>query len=571
MRLETNLTNRQINLNNEPGHKNVKTIILNTKKKYFKKPLNKANEQFLSKLINSHTLNTVAQYNTTNVYHNNKSEKQSNTNTAQFSAPLKFGPHFSNLTNNMNTNYTDNPKEQLTIKTNSLENESVVPSPSNFKSIVNNLKAISSKLTPTNQSQRKFLFSEENIKILEVNEEPTEKITILNTIQQFVAFLKTHVTVNISTLKEQNNLKLQELNEVLKSIDFAYHKEESLKSDLKKPLHSTKNSKVPSFGNDLQRNTSSQEMNKFGVNNKKANKIGSNLFSPVSKSVKINFDLKLSNQNSSSTNAAEIKINSAKTRERIINEIYTNSDQRIKKYNTFFDFLVVYLKDIKEIVYTPRNKIENSNTNITENKSNNLFPCTINFDINLHQKKISPTSNDIEKLAREINEDKSLKFSSISILNSTFKKARLDDFTYNNFLEISKNITHNTQKKGDICDFNESEIQEYNEEEYFKSPRYKNQMNNGITIIVTRNDKRNSLNNLSKSFFISSINSDFYNYFVEETCQNYNENNISNEMSILRGQESKIEEIFEQSTIKKRNMSNVSEDLEKTRENFNKM
>jgi hypothetical protein len=42
-------------------------------------------------------------------------------------------------------------------------------------------------------------------------------------------------------------------------------------------------------------------------------------------------------------------------------------------------------------------------------------------------------------------------------------------------------------------------------------------------------------------------------------------------MSILRGQESKIEEIFEQSTIKKRNMSNVSEDLEKTRENFNKM
>jgi hypothetical protein len=75
----------------------------------------------------------VAQYNSTNIYNNNKSEKQSNTNVGQFSAPIKFGPHISNLTNNMNTNYTDNPKEQLTIKTNSLENESVVSSPSNFK------------------------------------------------------------------------------------------------------------------------------------------------------------------------------------------------------------------------------------------------------------------------------------------------------------------------------------------------------------------------------------------------------------------------------------------------------
>ena len=577
MKVESILTNRQMNNNNEPvfnfNLKNIKTLNVNNNN-VFRKPMGKSNEHGHTKNVNSLPVNTVSQLNCKNVMQ-------------ETSSPVKMASQISSLNNNLTTNYTDNAKDMLTIKTSSLEGESIIPSPSNFKFLFNTLKTISSKITPTNSNKICYNFNDENIKILDYGE---ENQMILISIQQFGRMIKLHSNFNLNDLIEENTIRLNHLNELLKSMNFIYKKEEASKVDLKKPLHSTKNCKKGSYY--LQKFVINQDnnvnTNKITGPNKLKKGTVSKLFSPVAaKSGKINFDLKLPIKNipdihnnislGSSQNPSESKISSAKTRERIINEIYTNSDFRIKKYNIFLDFIGLNINDIKDIIFS-QNKIEPMSQNcLNDSISKNIHLGKIVVELNTHEKKITPTSNEIEKLAKEINEDKSLIFSSISILNSTLKKARLEDMTSNKIIEFSKNLTqlYNSQKV-DLCDFNESDIQEYDAYEYLRSPRYNNFTNHVNTkkIIIKRNEKKNNnlIGNLSRSFIISSINSDFYKYFVDDSCNNIQANTISNEMSVMKGHGSGMCEGLEQSAIYKKNHSRkFSEDLEKTIENIQRM
>ena len=570
---ESNFTSR-LNINNEPINKliikNSKTINVNNNN-VFRKPIGKNNE-------NGHTKNAISNPMIAGIQLSSKNAIQGN------SSPSKLASHVSSLNNNLLTNNTDNAKELLTIKTSSLEGESINPSPTNFKFLLNNLNTISSKITPTNSNNLTYNFKE-NIKILDNN---SHNENILDFIQKFGTLLKTNINFNSNALSEENAKRLNQLNETLKSMNFIFKKQGNSNVDMKKPLHTTKNCKKGSY--DLQKFIVAQDnnnKNKTPGSNKQSTKIVSKLFSPLAvKSMKINFDFKFSfknqlsdtqfniSQTSSSQNPIDCKVSSAKTKERIINEIYTNSDFRIKKYKTLFDFLDINIKDIKEMIET-QTKIDLKSHNCSKFKFHNNKDLNLEDDSHTHIKKMNPKIN--EKQSKDNIEEKSYIFSSISILNSTLMKAKLEDLTSNKIIELSKNNTYlHLSQKADICDFNESDIQEYDDEEFFKSPRFinfENQVKDKKNII-DRNQKKNTniLSNLSRSFIISSINSDFYKYFVEDSFNNYHANTISNEMSVLKGYGSGLCDGFEQSTINKKCHSRMfSDDLEKTIENIQRM
>ena len=591
LKLESNLSNQQTKNNDTSLHFNLKSLkAFNVNNNnVFRKPIGKNIQNGHTKNVISNPISSMNQLKCNNYLNNNHSNKNTNLNSIQeTTSPGKITSQISSINNNLTTNFTDNAKEFLTIKTNSLENESVNPSPSNFKFLMNNLKTISQKITPTNQIKFSYNFNEENIKIFQND---TDLNGLLNSIKKFGSMIKPNTNFNLNELKQENLKKLNELNELLKSMNFFYKKEETPKIDLKKPLNSTKNSKKENFINDLHKGMLNQE--KTLITNKnicsikpKKNNVHKLFSPPAAKTSKINFDLKLSIKNINdhsnnsqifSHNPSESKVNSAKTRERIINEIYTSSDLRIKKYKTFLEFLGINLKDIREIMLSQNNFDLSCYNGINKTKkSNNLHQSNkIELDKNSHGKKISPTSNEIEKIAKEINEGKSLIFSSISILNSTLKKTRPEDLTSNKIIDLSKNHSNFLiLNKEEICDFNESDIKEFYADECLKSPRYEidNQLN-AKNRVSKRNVERanNLLSNLSRSFIISSINSDFYKYFIEDSSNNCQVNTLSNEMSVLKGFGSDLLEGIEQSIIIKKNNTIKNEDLERTIENIQRM
>jgi len=184
-----------------------------------------------------------------------------------------------------------------------------------------------------------------------------------------------------------------------------------------------------------------------------------------------------------------------------------------------------------------------------------------------HFKKKSSTSNEIDKIARKINEENNLMFSSISFLNSTPKKQPDSD----KIASISK-------EKGKINyseNYNDSDIEEfdYNEDkkEYFQQKPNENSTNERVKKYKNKRKNNNTnildLINVSKSFIISSINSEFYKDLFYESFFDHNNNNISNEMSELKGDLLVLNDNIEQSIILER--KDINESLDKTKENIN--
>jgi len=159
-------------------------------------------------------------------------------------SPIKMLRQISSLTNNnLTTNITELAKDGLTIKTNTIESgelANTMQSPSNYKTVGNNLKTISSKITPkathntflasnllsskknSNNNLKNINLFEKTIKIVEYNDEKNnvdlDNLNILQTIQQFGQILRNTNLGQNCIYSEENLRKINELNEVLKSL-----------------------------------------------------------------------------------------------------------------------------------------------------------------------------------------------------------------------------------------------------------------------------------------------------------------------------------------------------------------
>jgi hypothetical protein len=470
-------------------------------------------------------------------------------------------------------------------------------SPSNYKTVGNNLKTISSKITPkathntflasnllsskknSNNNLKNINLFEKTIKIVEYNDEKNnvdlDNLNILQTIQQFGQILRNTNLGQNCIYSEENLRKINELNEVLKSL--GNENKDSIPSNPSKQEDKTVSigsggravtTSNNNLGGSLKAVKNNQKTYFSHTNNNGVKKNLKNLHNTVKQTLspKMNTNERLltkENEDCNITGFSEQKINSATKKDVIISEIYKNSDYRIKRYGVLFEFITTNIAEIKNLIMTSTLKKSEAGDEDKED----LMKLNLLSNHECHFKKKSSTSNEIDKIARKINEENNLMFSSISFLNSTPKKQPDSD----KIASISK-------EKGKINyseNYNDSDIEEfdYNEDkkEYFQQKPNENSTNERVKKYKNKRKNNNTnildLINVSKSFIISSINSEFYKDLFYESFFDHNNNNISNEMSELKGDLLVLNDNIEQSIILER--KDINESLDKTKENIN--
>ena len=491
-------------------------------------------------------------------------------------SPIKMIRQVSSLTNNnLTTNYTEIVKDGLTIKTNTIEQSGDMaftiqsPSNNNIKTITNNLKTISSKISPKAYQNKKLNNNvnpfDKAIKIVQYNDENAKdkidlnNLNILNSIHQFGQILKNTNHVGNSIFSTENLKKINELNEVLKALS-SENKDNPTVAIAKNEIQDLTNSNNQNIKAIKNQKTffSSQPSNVLKKNQKN---IKSLIMSPQIASNEIR--LSKENDECNLSGFSEQKINSANNKDRIISEIYKNSDGRIKRYGVLFEFITNNITEIKNLIIFNSNKQREHFEDIDDRN--------IHYNLNAigHIKKISSTSNEIDKFARKVNEDNiNLMFSSLSILNSTLKKQKDDS---EKIINLSKNPPLDNSEN---C--HDSDLEEYvdidERVEIYQAKKNLKVNNKVINKKIEKKSKRkNDLNliNGSLSFIISSINSDFYKDLINESFCECSKS-ISVEMSDLKG-DIMINDLVDQSMIHEKNkdIKVLNASLDRTMENVN--
>jgi hypothetical protein len=456
-----------------------------------------------------------------------------------------------NSNNNPSKNYLNTNSYNNQISTNCSESNK-------DKEIIVDYKTTSPKYnfieTPKNKDNSKF----------------NRQFTVPNTNNDYNNYLSNHNTnLNINTNEIiNNNIQSEILSSILnfksllKSNESANNIEKLFKSEESMNKINQLNMKLNSigskYGNNVNMiNTNINMVNTLGVTNNI--NISSNNYSYLSQMghtdnnvVSSNTSCRFNNVNVINANMlsdgfspkVEKKLNDIKEEEdsksqnqnkdKILNEIYHNSDIRIKRYEILLDFITANLKEINQIVNTSTNNSQHQ----IKNKSNN--GPVLSQDTNLMQNNILP-QEDLVKI-EEVNSDK---------LSSLHSKINLTSKTNLN------------PDKENLYDYEDSEMQEksnvilpagnMNGRDYLNF-----NLNLNLNLSLTPDEliqpvfaKRPShKREPSPSLLISSINSEFYKNLMDDSFAGGGGinnhlllNNISNEMSSFVTQNEHIKKL----------------------------
>jgi hypothetical protein len=284
------------------------------------------------------------------------------------------------------------------------------------------------------------------------NEDNMNKLNILNSKLNLYGggFAKSNICQGVTKLNESKSL-LNE-NNIIKRDTFI----------------------EPSLNKQIGNNIIENKYNKININVINADMLGDDIAKPrqIKKEETINYNHK------------EDK------KEKIIKEIYDNSDIRIKRYEILLDFISSNIKEINQIMNTS----------------------------NINQNLIMPVD-----VSRELN--------------------RIDEVNSNKLSSLHSRINLNSRTNIYLGDGDESEMHEKNNL-IKKDESNINSIFNLNEHLLTHINK--NIYEPSPSFLISSINSEFYQNLLEESYLNGNQQlnfNISNDMGSSRTQAEQIRKL----------------------------
>jgi hypothetical protein len=380
-----------------------------------------------------------------------------------------------NNTNILSTNYTDNKRDELltelTEKTTSPINRCINPNDKNTNKAINK-KFISKTLK--NDS----------------NSKPVEKYNQAN---NYMTNYKTNVNLTPATNENYQSEILSSImnfKTLLKSNEKENNMDKLLSSEENAYKIQELNCRLNIYGGGIVNNMYRTNHN---ISHDSKNLLNENniirrdtFIEPAGKPINV------INANMLGEHTNFFKRPEEKKEEKMMNEIAVNSDMRLKRYEILLEFINSNLKEINQIM-------SNSHSN-----QQGLL-CVPNQQPN--------NSSDMNKI-EEVNSNK------MSSLHSKI------------------NLNSQAMIEKDMYEYEESILNEKVGRPYMKNQREDSNIYLNLDNITDNNQREianKPKNDAAPSFFVSSINSDFYQHLLEESYSNINHNFI-NDMSSFRTQ-----------------------------------
>lgn len=412
-----------------------------------------------------------------------------------------------NNTNILSTNYTENKRDDLTTemteKTTSPINRCINPNLNQNEKHININKAMKKKFIS------KTLKSDSNSKPAEKFEN-FENFEKYNQTNNFMTNYKSNVNVTPNT-KENENFQSEILSSIMnfKTLLKSNEKENNMDKLLSSEENAFKikelNCRLNIYGGGIVNNMfkTSHNISYDSKNLLNENNIlrRDTFIEPAGKPINVINANMLGEHNFTHTNFLKKPAEKREDKMIMMNEIAVNSDMRLKRYEILLEFINSNLKEINQIM-------TNTNPN----------PQGVPSGINQHnQYNEQPNNSSYINKIEEVNSNK---------MSSLHSKINL-----NSQAIIEK----------EMYEFEESILNEKNilaNRHFMKNQREDSNVYLNLDNIPESNLREmanKQKNEAAPSFFVSSINSDFYQHLLEESYSNINHNFI-NDMSSFRTQ-----------------------------------